>query len=429
MSTSRLRRLFAVLLALSLTATARAQRPDTVSRTDSADPAADGAWPSKFRIGFNEFNLGFTTFVLGAGFLIDYATHNQDSVGLDQIELHRMGRIRDSRLLLSGTLRTKRPIVWQSGLMYDWPTSKWLVRQTMIRVSLPEILGTIDVGRMKEGLSQNRVMTGYDGWTTERFTFSDAAIPLLADGIKWLGYAPSLNLVWNLGAFTDHWSEGQTFSYYEHQVVGRLAYVRMKSPTSGHLLHFGAGLHVGKPTHDTLQLKSKPEMFASPNFIDTGKFPARLGRIAGLESYYRNGPWLFGAEYYGEWVDSKQTGDPFFHGGDVVATWIVTGETRPYTTTGGNFRAVKPARPVFRGGPGAWETVLRVSYSNLDAGTLTGGTFWRVTPMVNWHMTEQARLAASYGFSVLDRFGKRGTAEFFQLRLQLQLSRLGASSD
>ena len=32
-------------------------------------------------------------------------------------------------------------------------------------------------------------MIGYAGWTMERATISDAIIPILADGIKWLGYS------------------------------------------------------------------------------------------------------------------------------------------------------------------------------------------------------------------------------------------------
>ncbi len=61
-------------------------------------------------------------------------------------------------------------------------------------------------------------MVGYAGWTMERTPISDATIPILADGIKWIGYAPEKHLVWNLGAFADTLSEGQTFSTYSQSV-------------------------------------------------------------------------------------------------------------------------------------------------------------------------------------------------------------------
>ena len=40
-------------------------------------------------------------------------------------------------------------------------------------------------------------MVGYAGWTMERTAINDATIPILADGIKWLGYAPKKHLLWN----------------------------------------------------------------------------------------------------------------------------------------------------------------------------------------------------------------------------------------
>jgi len=76
---------------------------------------------------------------------------------------------------------------------------------------------------------------------------------------------------------------------------------------------------------------------------------------------------------------------------------------------------------VFSGGPGAWELVLRYSYANFDDAGIRGGTFWRVTPMANWHMSDNVRLEFAYGYGMLDRFQLHGATQFFQFRLQLQL--------
>ena len=397
--------------------------------SDSAAKAKQGQWPTKFVLNWNEYNFGFTTFLWGAAILQDYASFNQDSLSEANLEVEPQGKIRDSRFMLFGRLRTERPITWQTGLMYDWAAQKWRVRLSMVAVDVPEISSQFQIGRLKEGLSLNRVISGYDGWTSERFTFSDAAIPLLADGIKWMGYVPDKNVLWNLGVYTNWLTEGEAYSYYQHQVVGRLAYLDMDSDTSGSLWHAGVGLHIGKPENGMLQLKSKPEVFEATNFVDTGKFPASLGTIAGVEVYRRDGPWLYGTEYYVEQANSREASDPFFHGGDAFVSWIVTGETRPYAAPLGTFRAVSPARPVFKGGPGAIEAVLRVSYIDLDSDSLSGGKFWRVTPMVNWHLNDQARLEVSYGIGGLDRFGGHSRTEFFQARLQLQFTKLSVATD
>jgi phosphate-selective porin OprO/OprP len=140
----------------------------------------------------------------------------------------------------------------------------------------------------------------------------------------------------------------------------------------------------------------------------------------GLEAYYRPGPWLFGAESYLEKVESPEAHDPTFRGSDFVVSWLITGETRRYNTVGGYFKAVSPAKTLFEGGPGAWEAVLRYSYTNLNSGTLQGGKFWRITPMVNWHMSDNARLEFVYGYGTLDRFELKGKTQFFQSRIQLQ---------
>ena len=169
-----------------------------------------------------------------------------------------------------------------------------------------------------------------------------------------------------------------------------------------------------------MQLRSRPEDSSAPYFLDTGKFPASSAQMVGLEAYYRPGPWLFGTEYYVQTVDARETSNPLFHGGDVSIIWLITGETRSYNTVGGYFRSVSPARTIFGGGPGAWEALLRFSYSDYDDGAIQGGAFWRITPMVNWYLTDNARLEIAYGYGSLDRFDKTGATQFFQTRLQLE---------
>jgi phosphate-selective porin OprO and OprP len=339
----------------------------------------------------------------------------------DPGELPTLGRIRDSRFLITGRLSTTRSITWQTGIMYDWTTYKWFIRQTGFVIAVPEIYSNFWVGRTKEGPSLNRVMVGYDGWTMERFTFSDAAIPLLADGIRWQGYIPKVNLLWNLGGFIDWLSKGESFSYFSNQVAGRVGYVKMASDSAGNLFHAAMSFQFGIPTDGQLQLKSKPEANEAPLFINTGKFPATASQLVGIEVYRRTGSWMYGTEYYLERATSPQTNNPVFNGGDVFVTWVMTGEARPYVVPGSYFRAITPARSVYTGGGGAIEWVLRLSHSNLTSGTVQGGKFWRLTPGLNWYLSKNIRLELGYGYGALTRFGTTGATQFFQSRLQLQL--------
>ena len=304
--------------------------------------------------------------------------------------------------------------------MYDAANEEWVARQTGIMVEVPEIWGHLFIGRTKEGISLNKVMVGYAGWTMERYTMSDA-IPILADGIKWYGHNTKRHFIWNLGIYKDWMSQNQGFSTYDHQVVGRFAWLPQMSDADRTLFHLGVGARYGVPKDKKLRNRARPEAFPAPFFIDTGSYAANNTKMLGPEIYYRNGPLLAGSEYIFQKADAPDSGDPLFHGGDVFVSWMATGEVRSYNTMGGYFNGISPLKSVYDGGWGAWEFVGRFSYADLDGGTLRGGKFWRFTPMVNWHLSDHIRIEMVYGTGTLNRFNLHGGTHFFQSRLQLQL--------
>ena len=407
-------------LVLAKRAHAQQNQPDSTLVNALSAGEADAEPKTRKLVKWNEFDGKYLTFRFGGGFLVDYATYSQDSASKEQVTLEPAAKIRDVRILVSGRLKTKRRITYQAGFMYDAYNEDWFIRQSGVMIGIPEWWGNLFIGRSKEGASLNKMMTGYDGWTAERFTFSDA-IPLLADGIKWLGYIPSRHLIWNVGVFTDWLSEKETWSYFDQQVVGRVAYVPFVSDSSGTLLHLGFAVETGKPDNGQRQLRSKPEVSHAPYIIDTGKIPSDRSTLFGPEIYFRRGPVLVGSEYYWEKIHSPETGNPTFQGGDVSVVWNATGETRRYNTVGGYFKAVSPTQTVFEGGPGALEMVLRLSYSDLDGGTVNGGKFWRITPMLNWHLSDEVRFEMAYGYGKTDRFDLTGAMHIFQTRLQFYL--------
>jgi phosphate-selective porin OprO/OprP len=141
--------------------------------------------------------------------------------------------------------------------------------------------------------------------------------------------------------------------------------------------------------------------------------------MAGVEVYAQHPPLIFGMEYFINQVFSSSTGNPFFHGGEAFVSWLVTGETKPYNDAEGFWEGTIPAKPVFSGGPGAWELAFRASYVDLDSGTVNGGKFWRLTPVLSWYMSDNIRLIAEYGYSRTFDLGFWGSTQYFQTRLQL----------
>ncbi|HEX7879182.1 MAG TPA: porin, partial [Candidatus Eisenbacteria bacterium] len=361
------------------------------------------------------FDLGFTTLRLGYGLVWDFVSHDQDEESKEQITTENKNDLRDFRFLFKGKFKTKRPLSWTMGVMYDGPTEDWLFRQTGLMVGVPEISSDFFIGRTKEGYSQYKVMVGYDLWTIERSFFNDAFIPILADGIKWSGHVPRAHLTWNLGYYADVVSEDEKFSTYDDQFVGRfIVYPVLNEQQVLHLAVMGRDV---TPDEGSFRARSRPESFLSPYFVDTGAFETDHARTFGLEGYYRNRSWLVGGEYGIQNFDAPASGDPTFTGGNLSVVWLPTGETRGYNSAGGFFKTIIPRKTVFEGGPGAIELSLNYSWIDLDDGALHGGTMWRVSPSVSWHLMDYTRIQFAYGYGVLDRFDLEGTTQFFQLRL------------
>jgi phosphate-selective porin OprO and OprP len=382
---------------------------------------ADGATPRRELISWNEYEGPWFTARLGGGLLYDYATYSQDEDSKQQMTLGPSGVLRDFRFLLKGRIKASTRLSYSIGYMYDAAAEKWRFRQTGLMVDVPELLGGVFIGRTKEGFSTNKLMVGYHGWTVERSAANDAMLPILADGVKWMGRVPSGKFVYSLGWFNDTRSENESFNRNDNQFAARGVWLPFEGTDRG-VLHLALEGRYGEADDGQFQFRSKPESFTAQSYaIDTGRFPAHHSNMIGVEAYYSSGPLIVGTEYYFNRVSAPERGDPDFHGGDVLAAYIVTGETRPYNAKGAYFEAVSPARSVFEGGPGAWELVLRLSYADLDSGSIQGGTFWRITPMVNWHLSDNVRFELAYGYGVLDRFGVKGGLQVFQTRLQLSL--------
>jgi phosphate-selective porin OprO/OprP len=383
---------------------------------------ADGDEPRRKLVSWNEYEGPYVTARLGGGFLYDFAAYAQDTDSSHQVSLGPDHGVRDFRLLLKGRFPKLPRLSYTLGYMYDGATKTWRFRQTGLMVNVPELWGSVFIGRTKEGFSTNKLMVGYQGWTQERATANDAFLPILADGVKWMGYLPNDRFVYSLGWFHDTRSEGESFNKNDNQFAARAVWLPLNGKDGSALLHLALEARYGESNDGYFRFRSKPESFLAQEYvIDTGKFPASHSNMLGVETYYRPGPLMFGMEYYLNQVGSTQTHNPLFHGGEIFAAYLLTGEIRPYNTRGGYFDRISPNRPVFSGGPGAWEVVLRFSYTDLDSGTIRGGKFWRITPMVNWHLSDNMRLEFTYGYGVLDRFDLKGGTQFFQSRLQLQL--------
>jgi phosphate-selective porin OprO/OprP len=127
-------------------------------------------------------------------------------------------------------------------------------------------------------------------------------------------------------------------------------------------------------------------------------------------------------------VKAPESATRSFHGGELLFAWIVTGETRPYNVRNAYFDRITPARSVFTG-PRRMGNRCAVLVQRHGQRSDSRGTFWRFTPMVNWHMSANLRLEFVYGYSSLDRFGTVGKTQYFQIGCSSSSRQAPGSSD
>ena len=179
----------------------------TDDRTIEAGESSGDA-PVRQLVKWNEYRGPHFTIRLGGGILYEGGTYVQDEASSQQFDLTGKWKVRDARFTLKGGFPSlKVKLTYSAGFMYDGATDKYLVRETGLMLAVPKMWGHLFVGRTKEGFSLNKVMVGYAGWTMERSTMNDASIPILADGVKWLGYSPNHRWIWNVGFYGDWLSE------------------------------------------------------------------------------------------------------------------------------------------------------------------------------------------------------------------------------
>jgi phosphate-selective porin OprO/OprP len=241
-------------------------------------------------------------------------------------------------------------------------------------------------------------------------------------------------------------------------VLGRLSWLAV-STSDMHWIVGVNGLHVfqlpsltpdgaatlettpGATASHTVVLGDLPEISVDSNgtnFVSTGTLSARTVSSWGLETAANFHNFYGQAAYYGVAVERAPTaynvfsgigtsaaqsvlpGNNTFSAWYVQASWILTGEEKPYNSATASFGAPKPAKnfSLKDGTWGAWELVARFSDLNLNShtgstdnvvtgwtntgktytyyNTVRGGEQKIVTVGINWYLNPVIRLAFDY---------------------------------
>ncbi len=396
-----------------------------VGRTSSlfGQAAAPAAHP------WNELDASWISVRLGAAIMEDGAFYSQNAASKEQVgQLTPEGLFRVDELSLSGQIKFPHP--WRYEVAGDYkgldPTSasSWTLTYAYLAIPLGA-LGSVTVGKQKEGLGMEMLENGRDLPFMERSTMSTAFafVDSHIVGIRFSGTAAAGRMTWSAGWFNNWLADDLSFDESGNIFGGRVTGLAVEQDGGRRLLHLGASAVYRQSKGQDFRLKSVPEVYEAPNFVDTGSFPAESGTSVAGELALVEGPVTVSGEYTYTSIDSPQAGDPRFSGYYAMASWVITGETRPYDHLQGVFGRITPAAPLSfkHSGLGAWAVAARYSSVDLTSGMVQGGKFDRLSGALSWYPTDHARFEFNYGYGKLARAGVVGRTNFYQLRLQLQL--------
>jgi phosphate-selective porin OprO/OprP len=233
---------------------------------------------------------------------------------------------------------------------------------------------------------------------------------------------PSLTWMLNLA------SVGQTQPFTDAssdtlRAIGRVVWRPVDDPTpGGTLLHLGLSTSFVLAGGGDLRYRARPESFLAPYLADTDTIDGNSAFV-GLEAAWRRGPLSLQSEMLRSFIDADEEGSLTFHGLYGQASWVLTGESRPYDPQTAVFDRIVPERPFAprRREWGALEVTARASWLDLSDGAVRGGRLLTLSAGPAWTWNRWVRLLAGYVFARTTDRADAGEAHIVQLRLELQL--------
>lgn len=367
-----------------------------------------------------------------AGLVLDRQNWlSQDDTGRQQVgDLQDFdgGEIRGLRFGAVGTLNFEKPWVYTVFAAtnafdkgFDTETTDD-VALFDYRLDIPVFNGaTLSVGKQKEPISMERLMSLAFLPMQERTSVSDALLPSRNVGVVLSGAGANERMTWAGGLFNDSIDTDDSFSDSSSQLIGRMTWLPFISEDESNLVHLGFGLRYTNAKEGISMVATEPEFNQAPLFVDTGFFEADSAVAYNLEASWRKGPFWVAGEYIGAEAKSPNFGDPNFSGYHVTGSWALTGEMRPYYRGSGLFGGLPVARSVNQGGWGTLELGVRWSELDLTDGLIDGGEMGILSVGVNWWLTPVFGVSANVRHISLDRAGISSDSVGFMTRVVLLL--------
>ncbi len=354
----------------------------------------------------------FSSILIGALALDRQSWQSQNDSSLAQVgdlESYNGGEIRALRFGLAGAIKFEKPWVYMiTGATnsfdkgFDTNTTDNVSFMDW-RLDIPTFYNTtLSIGKQKEPISMERLMSMTFLPMQERTVVSDALLPSRNFGAVLSGNAYNQQVTWAGGIFNDWMEDSGSISENSTQLVGRTTWLPYLSQNKEELIHLAFGLRYSD-TKEALRYASEPEFNKSASFVDTGEINADSSLTYNIEASWRKGPvWLIG-EYTKNKIDANYLQNPELSGYHVSAVYSVTGEMREYNKKSGTFSPLLVARSVEQGGWGALEVSTRWSVFDGSDGALSAGDTSIFSVGLAWWLTPKFNINFNYRWIELDR--------------------------
>jgi len=322
---------------------------------------------------------------------------------------------RRARLSIEGLLYDR----FEFKAQYDFAGGDADFKDVYMGVRDIPVVGNFRVGQFKEPFSLEELTS------SNYITFMERSLPNIFApsrnvGLALYNTAFDKRMTWAVGAFVDADDFGNSLGGGEYNIALRLTGLPWYEEKGRRLLHLGTSYSYGNTVDDALRIRQRPEAHLAPQFVDTMNIPARNRNLVGVEAALVYDSLSVQGEYVHAFVDGKASADPDpqFSGFYAFASYFLTGEHRPYSTSSATFGRVRPKHNFLdgKGGLGAWEVAARYSYIDLNDEGIRGGELGDFTLGLNWYLNPNYRVMFNY---ILADLQGGGNTNIFEMRFQV----------
>ncbi|MFB6344288.1 MAG: OprO/OprP family phosphate-selective porin [bacterium] len=262
----------------------------------------------------------------------------------------------------------------------------------------------LKIGHFKEPFSLNELTSSKYITFMSRSMLSDGFTPEYNPGIQTAYHTPDNKFNLTLGMFNPQSGLQQPATSGSWNLSGRITSPIVYSNSGKNLVHLGLGFSQRSEQSGTYSSDLEPEVHkGDPEYLDITVPSVTSSTVFGLEAATVQGPLSIQAEYAQNDLSRSAGKEPTLSSQYLMASYLLTGEHRPYDKADGDFGRIDVNNSVNNGGSGAWELAAR--WSSTDYSDAQGPTTGDVdlaskanviTLGTNWYPTGHSKWMVNY---------------------------------